>query len=123
MGALSSPTLTSFTIPIQQSSVATTGIAILNLSGSPNTLTLQLRDPRGVQRVQDTLTLPAYSQTAFVVTERAALRAVFCPNNVCIDFTGSLSVTSGGIQQPVAAMVVGSNRGQIYSLPVLQSPL
>jgi hypothetical protein len=122
VGALSSPAMTSFTVPIQQSPVSTTGVAILNLSASDNNITLQLFDAGGTRRAQDTLMLHAFSQTTFLVTDRSPLAAVLCPAGACVTFNGSLAVTSAGATQPLAAMVVGSNRGQIFSLPVQQSP-
>jgi hypothetical protein len=122
VGALSSPPLTKFTVPIRQTSGATTGVAILNLGAQDNNINLLLLDASGNTKAQDVMTLHAFSQTAFVVTDRPLLRQGLCPSVPCPDFAGSLSVSTAGPGQPVAAMVVGTNLGQIFSLPVQQTP-
>jgi hypothetical protein len=122
VGALSSPPLTNFAVPIRQTRDATTGVAILNLSGQDSNINLRLLDASGSTKAQDLIALHGFSQTSFVVTDRPLLRQALCPSVPCADFTGSLSVTTGGPGLPVAAMVVGTDLGQIFSLPVQQTP-
>jgi hypothetical protein len=122
VGSLSSPPLTKFAVPIRQTKDATTGVAILNLSAQDSNINLRLLDASGNTRAQDLIALKAFSQMAFVVTDRPLLLQGLCPAVPCPDFTGSLLVSTGGSGLPVAAMVVGTNLGQIFSLPVQQTP-
>ncbi len=122
VGALSATPVTKFAVPVRQASGATTGIALVNLSSQPNAVSMQLLDASGAVKASDSLSLQAFNQTAFVITDRAALKAALCPGGACADFAGSLVVTSGSSTQPVAAMVVSTNNNQIFSLPVTQMP-
>ena len=107
--------------PIRQDAGSNTGVAILNLNSTANSINLQLFNSAGAQQAQDTVVLNGFNQTTFLVKERAPFRQVLCPLEPCGSFTGSLVVTSAA-SQPVAAMVVGTDNGQIFSLPVVQAP-
>jgi hypothetical protein len=109
-------------MPLRVGPASTGGVALLNLSNAQNTVSLVLADQNGATRATDSVVLDAYQQITFVATERPALRQFLCPGSVCQEFVGSLAVTTAGGSQPVASMVVGSQAGQLYSLPVSQTP-
>jgi hypothetical protein len=125
VGSLSSAALTNFSVPLQITAAgATVGVALVNLSGSSSLVALTLVDSNGTALASNTLSLPAYNQTAFPLTtanQIPAIKNALCPAGVCQDFAGSLVVTTSP-RQPVAALVLGFDGGHFYSLPVTQTP-
>ena len=122
VGALAAMPLPGFTVPIQFGGGFTAGIAIVNLDRAPNTVSMQLIGQDGVARASDTLQLVSAQQSAFSLTDRAPFRSFLCPGGSCQNFTGSLQVASGSSSQLIAGMVVGSQDGQLFSLPVSPAP-
>lgn len=116
VGALASPPLTAFTTPVRVATVnVTVGIALANLSGSSTTINVKLLDQGGNVVAQDSVVLDPFAQTAFAVQDRVAFRnIVLAPS----EFIGALEAITADATKPVAAIVVGNNLGQLFSLPV-----
>jgi hypothetical protein len=116
IGALASPPLASFTAVARITAQGgDLGLALANLNGTSNTLTLKLFDQSGSLAGQDTVTLAPYAQTAFDLTQRAAFQNLLQNTN---EFDGTLQVTASDPSKPVAALVVGANQNQVFALPV-----
>jgi hypothetical protein len=116
IGALASPPLASFTAVARISTQGgDLGLALANLNGTSNTLTVRLFDQSGNQAGQDTVTLGPYAQTAFDLTQRAAFQNILKNTN---EFDGTMEVTTSDPSKPVAALVVGANQNQVFALPV-----
>lgn len=116
VGTLAAEPLTTFTIPVRVATAeVTVGMALANLSGASNTLTLQLRDESGNLVAQDSFTVEPFAQTAFSLHERDAFHELVLGTS---EFVGSLAITTADTLQPVAALVIANNFGQLTSLPV-----
>jgi hypothetical protein len=122
VGALAADPLTAFTAPVRVSTEdpvanedTTIGVALANLSGASNTIDMKLLDQQGAIAAQDSVTLGPYAQTAFRLRDRAALRDVLLGGP---EFIGALAVTTADPSQSIAALVVGTNLRQLFSLPV-----
>src|SRR5439155_13181747 len=120
VGALASPALTTFTVPVRYAPQTTVGIALANLNAAPNLIDLKLIDQNGSLVGEDSLTLGSFSQNAFPLDTRQSFHNALTTS---AGFLGALLVTAPSTTQPVAAMVVGFQKGQFYSLPVSQSEI
>lgn len=117
VGALASPPLTSFTALARVTSPGgDLGLALANLNNSSNAVTIKLYDAGGNLVAQDSVTLGAYAQTAFDLTQDAAFKNILQSTS---EFVGSLTATSSDSTKPVSALVVGANVNQLFSLPVV----
>lgn len=116
VGALATGPLTVFTLPVRVATVeVTVGLALANLNGNSNQITLVLHDSGGAAVALDTLTLAPFAQAAFSLQEREAFRDAVLGAE---EFVGSLAVITTEPTEPVAALVVGNNLRQLFSLPV-----
>jgi hypothetical protein len=116
LGALASSPVTSFTALARVTSPGgDLGLALANLNSTSNTLTVKLLDQSGNLAAQDSVTLGPFAQTAFDLTQNGAFKNILQNSN---EFDGTLEVTTSDATKPVAALVVGANLNQIFSLPV-----
>jgi hypothetical protein len=116
LGALASSPVTSFTALARVTSPGgDLGLALANLNNASNTVTIKLYDEGGNLVAQDSVTLGPFAQTAFDLTQDAAFKNILASTN---EFVGTLEVTTSDATKPVAALVVGANLNQLFSLPV-----
>ncbi len=123
VGVLSAEQLSALTFPVRvvpdvvggNNAKVTVGIALANLNASTNTVTLTLLDKDGNIVAQDFLALGPFGQVAFSLQERAAFKNIILG---VPEFVGAMAVTTANSNQPVAAIVVGNNLDQLFSLPV-----
>ena len=116
LGALASPPLTSFTALARVTSPGgDLGLALANLNNTSTTLTIKLFNQNGGLAAQDTVTLGPFAQKAFDLTQDPAFKTILQNTT---EFDGTLEVTTSDTTKPVAALVVGANRNQLFSLPV-----
>lgn len=116
LGALASAPVTSFTALARVTSPGgDLGLALANLNNTSTTLTIKLNNQGGGVAAQDTVTLGPFAQTAFDLTQDPAFKSIL--QNVS-EFDGTLEVTTSDPTKPVAALVVGANLNQLFSLPV-----
>jgi hypothetical protein len=117
IGALASPPLAAFTAIARVTSPGgDLGLALANLNNASNTVTIKLYDEGGNLVAQDAVTLGAYAQTAFDLTQAAAFKDILASTN---EFVGTLTATTSDPTKPVSALVVGANLNQLFSLPVV----
>lgn len=116
LGALASAPVTSFTALARVTTPGgDLGLALANLNSTANTLTIKLFDQGGNLAAQDSITLGPFAQTAFDLTQDAAFKNILQNTT---EFDGTLEVTASDSTKPVAALVVGANQNQLFSLPV-----
>ena len=116
LGALASAPVTSFTALARVTTPGgDLGLALANLNKISNTLTIRLFDQTGNLAAQDSVTLGPFAQTAFDLTQDPAFKNILQNTN---EFDGTLEVITSGPTMPVAALVVGANLNQLFSLPV-----
>ncbi len=116
LGALASAPVTFFTALARVTTPGgDLGLAVANLNSTSNTLTIKLFDQDGNLAAQDSATLGPFAQTAFDLTQGPAFKNILQNTN---EFDGTLEVTASDPTKPVAALVVGANLNQLFSLPV-----
>lgn len=120
VGVLPTTPGTSFVAPFlyeretAQEVILVEGLALANVSGSTNTITLTLFDENGTGVASETLTpLQPYNQTAFTISELTSVSSFLTGRN---SFFGSFSIT--GTQQ-FAPLIVGNRGSRLFSLPLL----
>jgi len=116
VGALASAPVAAFTAVARvTTSGGDLGLALANLNNSSNTLTIKLFNQSGNLAAQDSVTLGPFAQTAFDLTQHTAFQNILQNTS---EFDGTLEVTASDLTKPVAALVVGANQNQVFSLPV-----
>ncbi len=116
LGNLASAPVTSFTALARVTTPGgDLGLALANLNNTSITLTIKLFDQSGNLAAQDSLALGPFAQTAFDLTQDAPFKNILQGTN---EFDGTLEVTTSDAAKPVAALVVGANLNQLFSLPV-----
>lgn len=116
VGALATTGEVTFSAPVHVSGTdVTLGVALANLGGTSNTVNMTLLNQSGVVMANDSVTIAAFGQTAFALQDRSAFRNIILGSG---GFVGTLSFTATNNTLPVAAVVIGNNFGQLYSLPV-----
>jgi IPT/TIG domain len=117
IGALASPPLTAFTAIARVTSPGgDLGLALANLNNTSNTVTVRLYGQDGNLVAQDAVTLGPFMQTAFDLTQDSAFMSILTGTN---EFVGTLTATTSDATKPVSALVVGANKNQLFSLPVV----
>jgi hypothetical protein len=114
------PQLTEFTLPVEfepkpaNATIGrTVGLALANVSGATNTVTMKLMDPNGATVGTKTLTIGPYSQTAVDLAAPDLFGPVL-PNQ---NFVGTMVFTA---TSPVSAVALLDDFGPFSAIPVIK---
>ncbi|HZQ92256.1 MAG TPA: choice-of-anchor D domain-containing protein [Terriglobales bacterium] len=114
------PQLTEFTLPVEfepkpaNANIGrTVGLALANVSGQTNTVTMKLVDPNGATVAARTLTIGAYSQTAVDL----AAPDLFGPVLPNANFVGTMIISATA---PVSAVALLDDFGPFSAIPVIK---
>ena len=94
-----------------QTGLLTLGLALSNPSGNSSVIDLDLLGVGGEMRAQDSINLPPFGQTAFVLSEIPEFGGFLQGQTL---FFGSVAIKAS---EPISVIGVGSESGQFFAVP------